>query len=200
MIRFYGAPMSSAARCHWLLEELSIPYEFITVNPGDGSTQTPEFLRINPSGKIPAIQDDGFVLFESLAINYYLAEKYQPALMGDGQQARALGHQWSLWALTNLQPHPLNVLLHSMLLPEAKRDAASAKASAERAEPLLRQLETVLAGKQYIVCDSFTVADINVASVVVLAQACGLVASYPHISAWVERLASREPFRRAFPR
>ncbi|HXZ88731.1 MAG TPA: glutathione S-transferase N-terminal domain-containing protein, partial [Candidatus Binataceae bacterium] len=77
-IKLYGIPQSRSARCLWILEELGLPYENIPVD-FIGEAQKPEYLKINPNGRIPALDDDGVVLFESLAINLHLARKYGAA-------------------------------------------------------------------------------------------------------------------------
>jgi len=96
MIHFFGSPASSAGRTHWLLEELHVPYEYQRVSTRDGQTRTPEFLAMNPSGKIPFLRDGDIKLFESVAINFYLAEKYGAALWASALPERALLYQWSL--------------------------------------------------------------------------------------------------------
>jgi glutathione S-transferase len=200
MIRFYGAPMSSACRSHWMLEEIGIPYEYIKVSPRDGSTRSSDFLSISPGGRIPAIDDDGFRLFESLAINRYLGEKYRPELLGRNLKERALVDQWSLWALTNLQPEPFNVMMHTVFLPESERSPKAVQASHAAAEPLLRLLDDTVQGKEFIVGDTFTVADINVASVAVHATVVGFLAEHPKTGAWVHSITQRPSFKRSMAR
>src|SRR5690349_7945183 len=104
MITFFGSPMSSAGRTHWMLEEAGVPYEYKNVNVREGQQKTPELLAANPTGKIPAIVDGELKLGESMAINLYLAEKYAPATMPAEPGHRAKVYEWSFWAATNLQP------------------------------------------------------------------------------------------------
>jgi glutathione S-transferase len=196
MIQFYGSPMSSAGRTHWMLEEVSAPYEYHRTNPRDGSTRTPEFLAINPAGTVPAIVDDGFHLSESVAINFYLAEKYRPELLGGDAQERAIVHQWSLWAMTNLLPELLTIMRQSML-PEAARNFAAVDAAKSRVEPMLAYLEQSLRGREYLVGGRFTLADVNAGSVVNLGKATGLLESYPDTAAWLAGLAARPAWKRA---
>jgi glutathione S-transferase len=199
MLRFYGAPMSSAARCHWLLEELGVPYEHIVMSLTSGSTRQADFLQLNPAGTVPVLVDDGFVLVESLAINFYLADKHRLELAGDGQRERAMVMQWSLWALANLQPHLLNTLLHSALLPPEQREAGVAQSAKQKAAPLLRQLDTFVAGKSYMLGERFTLADLHVASVTVIASLVGMLDELPDAGRWMAGLARRPAFSVAFP-
>ena len=82
MIKLYGPARSSAGRCFWLLEELNVPYENIKVDLMNKEHKADWFLKINPNGKVPALVDEDVTLFESMAINYYLTEKYKPEFMG----------------------------------------------------------------------------------------------------------------------
>jgi glutathione S-transferase len=132
MIKLYGVRASRALRSLWAIEELGLEYESVPTNTS-GDTRTAEFLKLNPNGHIPVLVDDTTVLWESLAINLYLARKYGagslwPATVAD--EGRAF--QWSLWAMTELEAPLLAALMHRRLLPEAQRDAAKA-AEAEKA-------------------------------------------------------------------
>ena len=104
-IKLYGIPQSRAARCLWMLEELGAPYENVAVH-FVGDTQKPEFLKINPNGRIPALDDDGLVLFESLAINLHLARKYggHKSLWPESPENQSRSIQWSIWAITEVEP------------------------------------------------------------------------------------------------
>jgi glutathione S-transferase len=89
MLKLYGHARSRASRSLWMLEEVGIPYEHVPIRPHTESRE-PQYLRINPNGHIPSLDDDGFILWESLAINLYLAEKYaKPPLWPADVQARA---------------------------------------------------------------------------------------------------------------
>jgi glutathione S-transferase len=197
MIQFYGAPMSSSGRTHWMLEEVGVPYEYNRVNTRDRASYSAAFLAMSPGGKVPAIDDDGFRLFESIAINYYLAEKYKPELLGNDTRDRALVHQWSLWAMTNLQPELLAIMSHSALLPESERDPKKLDSARAAAAPLIGLLDRALGKDEYLVGGRFSVADVNVGSVVNIAKFLGLLADAPAASAWLERLRARPAFQRA---
>jgi glutathione S-transferase len=196
MIELYGGPMSSSGRTHWMLEEIGVPYEYKRIDVRAGQTKAPEYLRVYAGGKIPALRDGDTVLGESMAINFYLAEKYRPELMPSGIAERAQVYQWSFWSITNLQPDLLTVMFDGMKPPE-KRDAAAVDAARTRLAPLLGFLEQSIAGHEYLVANRFTVADVNAGSVVNLARGIGMLASYPSTHAWMERLASRPAYQRA---
>ena len=196
MIQFYGAPMSSSGRTHWMLEEVGVPFEYHRVNARDRASYGADFLAVSPGGKVPAIDDDGFRLVESIAINFYLAEKYKPELLGADPRARALAYQWSLWAITNLQPELLTVMSHSALLPESERDPKRLEASRAAAAPLIALLDRALGKDDFLVDNRFSVADVNAGSVVNIAKFIGLLADAPVASAWLERLRARPAFQR----
>ena len=80
MVEIYGSPRSSASRCFIVLEELGIPYKAMPIDMSNREHRSDAYLLLNPNGKIPCVNDDGFVIWESLAINHYLVEKYKPAL------------------------------------------------------------------------------------------------------------------------
>src|SRR5262245_50816388 len=135
MITFYGSPMSSSGRTHWMLEEAGVAYDYKIINVRGGHAKPSEFLAANPTGKIPAIVDGDVKLGESMAINFYLAEKYAPSMMPSDHGHRAKIYEWSFWSTTNLQPLLVDIVMHSFLLPEAQRDPKvidKAKAEAPR--------------------------------------------------------------------
>lgn len=191
MITFYGAPMSSAGRSRWMLEEVEVPYQFVLTNPRQ---PTDELKALNPGGKIPFLVDGELRLFESWAINAYLAAKYRPELAGATIEEQALIDQWSFWAATNLQPQALEYMFHTAMLPPDQREPARADTARKGVERFLAQLEAALTGA-YLVGDRFTVADVNVGSVVNLPLRSGLPAG-PRVTAWMEGLRARPAYQR----
>jgi len=198
MIRFYGSPASSAGRTHWLLEELGIPYEYKRISVRSGLPKPPEFLAVNPTGKVPFIEDGDVKLFESIAVNFYLAEKYGPSVWSSDLAERGQIYQWSLWAMTNVQPILLDIMYHTALLPEPERDAKQAEKARGWMVPYLNVLDGALRGKEYLVAGKFTVADVNAASVINLAPFLGVpLDAYPSVAAWLGRLKARPAYKRA---
>jgi glutathione S-transferase len=197
MIKIYGVPRSRTMRSLWMLEELGVPYESVKTNFATGDTRKPEYLRINPNGHIPALQDGDVTLFESLAINLYLARKYDKGFWPKTVDAEGRAFQWSLWAMTELEEPLLAVLLNRVFFPEAQRDAKKAESGAERFKTPLAVLEGELAKRKWLAGDDFTVADLNVASVLSWAPLAGLsLDAAPHTKAWLDRCTTRPALAR----
>jgi glutathione S-transferase len=188
--------MSSSGRTRWMLEEVGVPYDYKRVDTRSGETRSPEYLALYGGGKVPVLRDGDVVLAESIAINFYLAEKYKPELMPSDLVERARAYQWSLWGITNLQNELLTVMFEAMKPPE-QRNAAASDAAKTHATTLLEFLERSLAARSYILGERFSVADVNLGSVVNLARRNGLLASLPATAAWMERLAARPAYERA---
>jgi len=198
MIVFYGSPMSSAVRTHWMLEEIGVPYEYKRISLREGDNKKPEFLKVSPGGKIPTIQDGDVTLTESMAINFYLAEKYGKGLMPSDAVERARVYEWSFWSISNVQPLLLTVLLHTMIKPEAERDPKAVEAARAQIPPYLDLLNHALQGKDYLIANRFTVADLNTASVIGLGSFVGVdFSGYANIQAWLARVQSRPSFAKS---
>jgi glutathione S-transferase len=197
MIKLYGVPRSRALRSLWMLEELGLPYENVKITPMV-DTRTPEFLRINPNGHVPVLQEDGLTLCESMAINLYLARKYDKGLWPKTLEDEGRAFQWSVWAMTELEDPILTALRNRVLLPEEQRDAQKADDAAQRFVAPLKVLDGAFAGKTYLLGDTFTVADVNVASVLMLAPVASLdLSSATNAQAWLGRCTSRPALARA---
>ena len=105
-MRLYYVPRTRAGRPRWVLEELGIPYELVRLDPARGETRSPEHLSRQPLGHVPALEDEGGLLFESAAICLYLAEKYpeKGLVPPPGSRGRGLTYQWLFYAMTELEP------------------------------------------------------------------------------------------------
>ncbi|NJK72609.1 MAG: glutathione S-transferase family protein [Synechococcaceae cyanobacterium SM2_3_60] len=189
MIMLYGVSAVGASIVQWYLEELGQPYTFEHLDLQQGEQHQEAFLQINPMGKVPAIVDGEFCLWESGAILLYLAEVYSPG--GETAQARAELAQWVIYA---------NATLAVGLFVEANRQRDSAR--------LLRCLDGVLgdglrpAGgrREFLVNDCFSVADVAVGAILIYAlkMLTGMCFhGYPSIEAYVSRLSNRPAFERS---
>jgi glutathione S-transferase len=195
MIEFYGAPMSSAGRTHWMLEEVGVPYHYHRVSLRDEAARR-AYLEVNPAGKVPFIIDGDLRLAESCAINFYLAEKYQPEMLPATIAGRAIAYQWAFWAMTNLQPEAVKVMSHAMLLPPERRNPDELATGKQRAQALLDHFETEVPGA-YLIGDALTVADVIAGSVVNLAIRANAAQPGPRTSAWMEGLRARPGYQKA---
>lgn len=198
MIKIYGSARSSAGRCYLLMEELGLTYEVVPLDMMEKREhKSPEYLRLNPNGKVPCLVDGDFVLWESLAINFYLAEKHRPSLLGESLSERALVRQWSVWGLAELQPPMVELIIQLMFTPEARRDAQMIARAREKIPPMLAILDRALEGKSYLVGDTFTLADLNVASMVNITNSIQMpIDDFRNVTGWMERLNARPAFKR----
>jgi glutathione S-transferase len=170
-----------------MLEEMGEPYQLIEKSTRSDDLQSDEYLRLNPNARIPTLVDGDVVLWESMAINLYLAQKYEGLMHCAGPEVLGLAAQWSFWAVLEMETLLLDLLQHRAVLPEYARDASYA----ERDELLLRKplgvLNDALAGREYLVGNSFTVADLNVASILVWGKMARLdMSTHPEATRWLE--------------
>jgi glutathione S-transferase len=194
-LRIYGLPASRTFRCLWAAEEAGLAYENIPYSFKGPEIKEAAYLALNPNGTIPALADDGFNLFESLAINFYLARKSGRLLPADAR-GEALVLQWTLWAATECEPHIGNWYYHTQMLPPAERRPEVAADAAARLPRRLQILDDALAGRDHLVGGEFTLADLNVAAVLFRAPQFGLDA-YPNVKAWHARCLARPAAQRA---
>lgn len=207
MIKLYGVARSRASRNIWLMKEAGIAFEQIPViqayrlkNPdapgGPLHTRSKEFLAVNPNGHVPTLNDDGFVIHESLAINLYLARKAGAPLGPKDIREDSLMTMWALWAANECEVPALAILTHRVSKPPAERDEAKARESIEALRAPFMVLDQELARNGHPVGGRFTVADINLAEVLRYAQpAAELFAAAPHVKAWIEACQARPAFR-----
>ncbi len=197
MITLYGSPRSSAGRCLWTLEEAGVQYQLKEVDMRTKEHKSPGFLEINPNGKVPALVDGDLKLFESMAINFYIAESYKRELLGSSTAERAQVMQWSFWASSELQGPIIEVFIQKVFVPDEKRDQNVIKTNLEKLPNLFGILDQALSQKKYLVSDQFTLADINVASVATITAAIGFdLKPFAHVSSWMKAIADRPAFQR----
>ncbi len=191
-LKIYGIGASRAARPLWLLEELGVPYEHVSQTYVGGATRTPEFLALNPNGHIPVLDDDGIVVWESMATTLYLTRKFGGPLAPANLAEEAEVLRWTFWVVTECEKDALTVLMHRVAMPADKRDAAQAEQAEKRLAVPFAVLNAHLARRPYIAGDRFTVADVNVASVLAWTQASrALMEQFPQVADWLERCLDR---------
>ncbi len=157
MIALYGAAPSRASRSLLALEELNLAYEHVPLRPWADPADAPRLAALNPNARVPVLVDDGLVIWESMAINLYLGDRYGGPLWPDDPVQRARLYQWTLWSQTAIDVmarHRARFSDH----PETK-----ARAEAERLAALAI-LDAELAVRPFLLGETFTLADLNVAS------------------------------------
>ena len=196
-LRIYGVARTRAFRALWIAEELQLAYEHVPVEIGEAGARGPEFLALNPNGRLPIIVDGEFVLPESLAITLYLAKKYAlgtlyPAALED--EARLW--QWSFWAVAEVDRGVNIWSLHAIRLPPDERDAALRDEALGVLAAPFKVLDTAVSQNPYLLGSDFTVADLNVAAVINRAVDMDL-SPWPHLKDWLMRCLERPAARKA---
>lgn len=194
-VKIYGTPGSRANRTLWLAEELKretrLDYEMVSTHFMNDAKK-PDYLAINPNGRVPAMDDGGYRLFESLAINLYLVKRQGGSLAPTDAREEGKAVQWSMWALTELEDAFIALLVRhpriNFMPPDTKVEA-DMRTKLERP---LKVLEQHLAGNDYMLGDRFTVADVNVAGVMSMSRIMDFDYSpYPHVKKWFEACMAR---------
>ncbi|MBD2577859.1 glutathione S-transferase family protein [Oscillatoria sp. FACHB-1406] len=180
MLKLYGGARSRASIVRWYLEELEVPYEFVLLDMQEKEHHQPEFLAINPFGKVPAITDGDFKLWESGAILLYLAEKY--GKLPDSSEKRAELAQWILFG---------NSTLATTLFVESARE--------REMERLLGSINTVLSERSFLMDEAFSAADVAVGSMLGYGKMMvnADYSAYPAVSEYVQRVTQRPAFIKA---
>jgi glutathione S-transferase len=181
----------------WMLEEMRQEYDVIETTAHPDDLRTEEYLQLNPNARMPVLVDGDVVVWESLAINLYLADKYSGPMHAESPEVLAQATQWSFFAALELEPLARDMLDHRLNLIERAREASLA----ERAELLLQRpvgvLNRVLLGRAYLLGDHFTVADLNVASVLSWAKRAEMdFSALPEVDRWLNACYGRPAYMR----
>jgi glutathione S-transferase len=188
-------------RVRAVIFELGADVEIVDVDVFGGGTKTPEYLAINPNGKVPAFVDGDLKLFESRAINAYLAS-LDPSgrLYPKDLKKRAVVDQWSYWQAIHLGPSSQKLTFEKVLKEKfgrGKPDEGVIAAESKETTKLLGVLDTGLKGREWIAGD-LSIADFALASTLTRRKAAGIeLDEFPSAAAWIDRLESRESWRRA---
>ena len=191
-MKLYGFGPTRSLRALWGLRELGADFEFVPVNLLAGEHRRPEFLAINPAGKLPVLVDDDSVIPESAAIVLYLAEKYPDrGLLPTDLKGRAQVYRWVMFAMTELEQPLWRIAKHTFLLPEDKRLPQDVALASEEFTAMARVLEHHMEGRQFIVGDRVTVADCVTAYLMDWANEDHLIDGFPNLRAYLDRMYTR---------
>jgi glutathione S-transferase len=191
-MKLYGFGPTRSLRAIWGLKELDADFEFVPVNLLAGEHRRPEFLRLNPAGRVPVLVDGDLVIPESAAIVFYLADKYRDkGLLPAGLKERAQAYRWVMFAVTELEQPLWRITRHTALYPPDKRSPADIALAKEEFIAMATVLERHLEGRQFIVGDGVTVADCVTAYLIDWANELKLIEGLPQLRAYLERMYAR---------
>ncbi len=191
-MKLYGIPPTRAVRPIWMLNELDLECEIISVDVSSGEHRQPHFLAINPFGKIPALVDGDLTIAESVAIMMYLAERYGAGrFIPQDVQLRAQMHQWMYFLVAEIEQPLWRSALHTVIYPEAERQPAELPLAQRDCRRMLAPLERHMAQREFLAGESVSVADFSAAYTLDWAQESGWLDQSPNLSKFVARMYAR---------
>ena len=191
-MKLYGTPPTRALRVLWLLRELEIDHEVVTVNMGVGEHVGPAFLGLNPAGKLPVLVDGDLVMTESAAIPLYLAEKYpEKGFIPSDLAVRAQMYRWIFFLVTEIEQPLWRMALHTRIYPEHERLAAEVPLALRDGKRMAAVLEQHMKGREFVVGDRVSVADFNAAYTLDWANEVGMLADAPRLREYVKTMYAR---------
>lgn len=191
-MRLYEFAPTRSIRARWMLQELGVEFEGISVNLPSGEHRRPEYLELNPAAKVPVLVDGDLVLTESVAIVLYLAEKYPDrGFIPADAKVRGDFYRWILFAVTELEQPLWRIARHTALYPEVDRLPADAALARRDFMPMAAVLENHMKGRAYVSSDRVTAADFVVAYTLDWAGEAQLLGDFPTLGSYVERMYAR---------
>jgi glutathione S-transferase len=191
-MKLYEFGPTRSIRVRWTLQELGVDFEPVRINLMAGEHQSPEFLKINPAGKLPVLMDGDLVLTESVAIVLYLAEKYSnKGLLPVDLNERAQANRWLLFAATELEQPLWRISRHTALYPEEQRLPADVSIASREFKEMATVLEKHMQGREFVVGDSATVVDFVTAYTLDWGNEFRLLDGCPQLGAYIKRMYAR---------
>lgn len=191
-MKLYELSPTRSVRARWMLQELGIPFEAITVDLTQGEHQTPAYKQINPAGKIPTLIDGDFVLTESIAIALYLAEKAPGrAFVPKDLRVRAEMYRWLLFTVTELEQPLFRITRNTFVYPEAERSASDVVIASREFKEMAAVLEAHMHGRKYVAGDHVTLCDFMLAYTLDWGHTAGLLGDFPRLQGYMESMYKR---------
>ena len=198
-MKLYGFAPTRSLRVVWALRELDVAFDFVTVDPAKGELRSPEFLALNPAGKLPVLVDGDFVLTESVAIVLYLAAKHpEKGFVPTGLRERAELDRWLLFTVTELEQPLWRIARNTAVYPPEKRVAADIPIARQDFLDMAAVMESHMEGRAFLVGESATVADFIAAYTLDMAtlvpsheNEAPLLARFPRLRDFMERMYAR---------
>ncbi len=195
MLKLYGQYKSRAFRVCWMLKESNVAYEHVnvTIHSADATAKADWYTRLNPNARVPTIDDEGFVMWESAAINFYIAEKYRSALWPADSAGRGRAHQWAFYISNDVEAPMITVFQNRFRFPPEKRNPKLADEAEPRLLDKLKVLEAELERAPYFQDASWGLADFMVASVLysLYEMKYAELARFPKLNAWLNASVAR---------
>ncbi|MBV9945904.1 MAG: glutathione S-transferase family protein [Myxococcales bacterium] len=191
-MKLYGFAPTRSIRALWTLRELDLDFEYVQVDLTRGEHRRPEFLAVNPAGKVPVLVDGNFVLTESVAIVLYLAETHpQKGLLPREPHAKAEANRWLLFTATELEQPLWRISRHTALYPDEKRIANEVPIARDDFLDMARVMEKHLEGRSFLVGEHVSVADFVAAHTLDWANEVHLLEKLPNLRAYMELMYAR---------
>lgn len=191
-MKLYEFGPTRSIRVRWTLQELGVEFESVLINLRAGEHRRPEFLALNPAGKLPVLVDGGHVLTESAAIVLYLAEKYPDGkLLPRDPETRAQHNRWLLFAVTELEQPLWRITRNTALYPKELRQPEDVKQASREFKAMAEVLERHMDGRPWVAGDSVTVADFVTAYTLDWANEFGLLGDCPALENYMQRMYAR---------
>ena len=202
MIKLYGYPRSRSTRVVWMLEEYGVDYEYIKIELLKGAGQAEDYLKVHADGKVPAIDDDGFVLTESAAIMTYLGDKYPASNLVPmpNSKQRAKYDEWCFFVLTELEQPLWTTGKHTFVFPEEKRVPEILEIARWEFLKACKVLAQRLENKTFALGESFSAIDILVAQTLLWAKAFDMPTGSKELDAYRDRISARPSLGRVVDR
>jgi glutathione S-transferase len=195
--KLYGMSGSRALRSLWAIEEVGIEYEHVPISFREESKE-PAYLAVNPNGRIPALVDGDLTLFESMAINLHLTKTYGGDLYPSAGAAEALTWQWSVWGISEIEPLQMQIVVQKLFTPEEKRNGRLIASVEKQLARPLAVLDAALQDREWLVGERFSVADLNVSSVMLVLKMIDVDYSrHANVQRWANACYVRPALARA---
>jgi glutathione S-transferase len=198
-MKLYYVPMTRSTRPRWILEELGVPHELVRLDVKSKENKRPEYTALNPLGHVPTLVDGDVTVYESAAICMYLADKYLEKQLAPppGSKERALYYQWMIFGMATVEPAIVTYAQHTRGLPESERSAAESQRARTRFQDVAGVLQKAVAGKQFLVGDRFSAADIIVCSMLGWANSMKMLDELPELATYAKGMLARPAAKKA---
>ncbi|MEO6601976.1 MAG: glutathione S-transferase family protein [Polyangiaceae bacterium] len=200
MITLYHSPFTRSHLIRFALEELELPHELRRIDVSKGEHKAPAYLALNPLGQLPTLTDGGVTLCEAAAITLHLADRaaergLAPAV---GSPERAPYYHWVVFSVASELLVLSKIALHARVLPEPLRVPAVESAGRSEWAAVARALTLGVQGKQFLLGDRFSMADVLCGGALSLANVLGVLSPHPELVAYFGRVSDRPAFGRAY--